>query len=111
MKYLKYAIIVLFLGAMVYGAVNVYQRYAISTMAHNRPAPAAIAPAGEPTGGSATQRIAPPPPPMNKVKVLGLIELELSQANTWSTVLQLLALILGSAIGVKIINTTFKKFE
>ena len=59
----------------------------------------------------------PPPPmatteaPMNKVKVLGVIEVELSQANTWTSVLQILVIILGSVFGIKIINTTFRRFE
>ena len=50
-------------------------------------------------------------PPSTKIKVAGIIDLEFNEASTWATVLKILALILGSAIGIKIINTTFKRFE
>ena len=113
-KYLRYFIVAVFVSLMGYWAFSIYDTYSQHTAAALRiekyaPAPMAMV---EPKGsGEASSQPAPPLPPMNKVKVLGIVELELSQATTWTTILQILAIILGSAFGIKIINTTFKKFE
>lgn len=114
-KYLRYLIVAVFVSLMGYWAFSIYDTYSQHTAAALRiekyaPAPMAmVEPKG--SGEASSQPVPPPPPQVNKVKVLGIVELELSQATTWTTILQILAIILGSAIGIRIINTTFKKFE
>lgn len=123
MKYLRYAVVVAFVACMIYLVFAVVNNHARTSKTLEQVAAPVIAPPppvayskkdSEPIGGAGDlpdKESAPPPPPMNKVKVLGIVELELSQANTWSSVLQILAIILGSALGIRIINTTFKKIE
>lgn len=60
---------------------------------------------------------APPPPPTAlespeiKFKFMGLIELSLSEANSWNAVAKILTTILGTLFGVKLINMVFKRWE
>ena len=116
MKYLRYAVILLFVCLMGYWAASIYNNYIDTAKIIDVTELMIVDPPG--AGDLSNKSAGPPPPPiatteapMNKVKVLGVIEVELSQANTWTSVLQILAVILGSVFGIKIINTTFKKIE
>jgi hypothetical protein len=57
---------------------------------------------GEPNGSGA---------PVAKVEVAGIVKFEISEDNSWQTVFKILAIILGSVLGIKIINTGFNKLE
>lgn len=118
MNYVKYSVIVLFLCVMGYGGYKIYQQNAVSYYkAAPIIAPASISPRSEPIGGTGPTSAEQsdhkelPPPPSTKVDVAGLIKIEMPEVDSWDTTLKLLLLIIGSAFGVKVINTTFKRFE
>lgn len=111
-KYLRYLVVCLFIGGMAYWTYTVLDNYGRQTTLALMVQEKQISPS-EPIGGSggdATSK-APVAAPVNKVKVLGIVELEISQAATWTTIFQILAIILGSSLGIRIINSTFKKIE
>lgn len=74
-----------------------------------------------PTGDLPTKRSAPPPPPVTagepkvesaptaKFKFGGIIDVEFSESNSWSTVFKIMAMILGVFFGIKAINAVFRK--
>lgn len=65
---------------------------------------------------------APPPPPPGptgdikvesptaKFKFGGIIDVEFSESNSWSTVFKIMVMILGVFFGIKAINAVFRKF-
>lgn len=133
MRYVRYTIVTLFLLGMVYLAyetVNEYKERQVLIENQKKlqqdakaSLPDLTLPSGEPFGGM------PPPPlksepkgggedlpekqtaPVAKVKVAGVVEFEISEDNSWQTVYKILAIILGSVLGIRVINTGFNKIE
>ena len=113
-RYIKYVVIALFLLTMTVLGYRTYDQYVERQMlikmqkqAESDAAKAAAAPPPpplqvEPTGGGA---------PVAKVEVAGVVKFEISEDNSWQTVLKILAIILGSVLGIRIINTGFNKLE
>ena len=55
----------------------------------------------------------PPPPPQAeaKVNVANIIDIEWSEGNSWSTVVKLLVIVLGTFLGIKTINAVCRRVE
>ena len=130
-RIIKYLILTLFLivmGYLIYDSYNDYivrqnliveqtkARQNALTKESNKPI---LTLPDDPIGGGPIPM--PPPPqkdgqeqhqtPTAKVKVAGVVEFEISEDNSWQTVFKILAIILGSVLGIKIINTGFSKLE
>ena len=66
---------------------------------------------GEPVGGS------PPPPPLqqsypSRIEVdLGLVKVAMNNEESWSAIFKMIALVLLTFFGVRLINFGFKRFE
>ena len=75
-----------------------------------------------PKGDLPPKHSAPPPPPVStgdvkvettptaKFKFGGIIDVEFSESNSWSTVFKIMVMILGVFFGIKAINAVFRKF-
>ena len=128
-RIIKYLILTLFLIVMGYLIYDSYNDYIVrqnlitaqkiaQKEARMKSIPDLTLPT-EPIGGGPIPM--PPPPqkdgqeqhqtPTAKVKVAGVVEFEISEDNSWQTVFKILAIILGSVLGIKIINTGFSKLE
>ena len=140
LRYLKYTVITLFLLGMSYLAYISYDEYQqrqvliakqkqVEKETRAKSVPDLRLPSGDPVGSIPPM---PPPPqrepkgggavvvegapdkleaPVAKVKVAGVVEFEISEDNSWQTVFKILAIILGSVLGIRIINTGFNKLE
>lgn len=59
----------------------------------------------------------PPPPRVedtsipSKIHLLGIMELELSETTSWTTLLKMIATVLTTFFGIKLINLIFQKLE
>ena len=51
------------------------------------------------------------PPPQAHLEIFGLLSLTISEANSWSTMLKMLAVVLGSWLGIRAINSVFDKIS
>lgn len=128
-RIIKYLVIFVFLVVMGYLIYDTYSEYTVrqDLIASQKKAqqqeakkniPILTLP-DDPIGGGPI--LMPPPPqkdgqeqhqsPTAKVKVVGVVEFEISEDNSWQTVYKILAIILGSVLGIRIINTGFNKLE
>lgn len=60
---------------------------------------------------------APPPPRVedtnipSKIQLLGVLELELSETTSWHTLIKMVATVLVTFFGIKLINFAFRRWE
>lgn len=126
---IRYFIIFLFLSSMVYLIYDAYNDYIIrqklittqkKELAAKTEVPKPILTLPPDPVGSGPIPMPPPPQkdgqeqhqaPVAKVEVVGVVKFEISEDNSWQTVYKILAIILGSVLGIRIINTGFNKIE
>ena len=112
-RYIKYVVIAVFLLTMSVLGYRTYDQYVERQMLIKMQKQAEV---------DAVKSAGPPPPPLQseptgggapvaKVEVAGVVKFEISEDNSWQTVLKILAIILGSVLGIRIINTGFNKLE